>query len=208
MRSRPAAKAAATSFGFFRGFIVSMTKSRLLFGSALMALGLFASPASAIVFVDETAPGLSFNRPLASLTDLSGVGTDVPYGSFGFSVTAEGSYLFRSYALPRDQPWDNFLILYQGSFDPLAPLTNAVVANDDLRDDLSNIGKSGFSFDLTTGVPYVLVTTGFDNDSFGRYANLINGPGQVTSPVPEPETYAMMLAGLALIGFLARRRRA
>lgn len=28
----------------------------------------------------------------------------------------------------------------------------------------------------------------------------------VTSPVPEPETYAMILAGLALIGFTARRR--
>jgi PEP-CTERM motif len=27
-------------------------------------------------------------------------------------------------------------------------------------------------------------------------------------PVPEPETYAMMLAGLGLVGFLARRRRA
>ena len=25
--------------------------------------------------------------------------------------------------------------------------------------------------------------------------------------IPEPETYAMMLAGLALIGFLARRRK-
>jgi hypothetical protein len=28
----------------------------------------------------------------------------------------------------------------------------------------------------------------------------------VTSPVPEPETYAMILAGLGLIGFSVRRR--
>jgi hypothetical protein len=28
-----------------------------------------------------------------------------------------------------------------------------------------------------------------------------------TAPIPEPETYAMMLAGLGLMGFVARRRR-
>lgn len=28
-----------------------------------------------------------------------------------------------------------------------------------------------------------------------------------SSPIPEPETYAMMLAGLGLMGFIARRRR-
>ena len=28
-----------------------------------------------------------------------------------------------------------------------------------------------------------------------------------TSPIPEPETYALMLAGLGLLGFAVRRRR-
>jgi len=32
-------------------------------------------------------------------------------------------------------------------------------------------------------------------------------PGDVAAPVPEPETYAMMLAGLGLLGFAAKRRR-
>jgi Protein of unknown function (DUF642)/PEP-CTERM motif len=31
---------------------------------------------------------------------------------------------------------------------------------------------------------------------------------KLTSPVPEPETYAMMLAGLAGLGFMARRKKA
>ncbi len=38
--------------------------------------------------------------------------------------------------------------------------------------------------------------------SVGKYAI-----AATVTPVPEPETYAMMLAGLAAVGFLARRRQ-
>jgi len=38
-------------------------------------------------------------------------------------------------------------------------------------------------------------------------AHLSYGSFHVTSPVPEPETYAMLLAGLGLMGFVARRRK-
>ena len=40
-------------------------------------------------------------------------------------------------------------------------------------------------------------TVGFDNLQYG-----------VLTAVPEPETYALMLAGLGLVGALARRRKA
>ena len=65
------------------------------------------------------------------------------------------------------------------------------------------------------------------NQTFARYFNVFAGPGEnitkVTfsanqnafetdnhaflAPVPEPETYAMMLAGLGLMGFTASRRK-
>ena len=50
----------------------------------------------------------------------------------------------------------------------------------------------------------------FDNFNFsggsgGSDGN--GGNGGVISPVPEPETYAMLLAGLGLIGFMAYRRK-
>jgi hypothetical protein len=37
----------------------------------------------------------------------------------------------------------------------------------------------------------------------------INNHGQVVvvGTIPEPETYAMLLAGLGLLGFIARRRK-
>jgi hypothetical protein len=38
----------------------------------------------------------------------------------------------------------------------------------------------------------------------------INNRGQVIAnaiPIPEPETYALMLAGLGLVGFMARKKK-
>jgi hypothetical protein len=44
-------------------------------------------------------------------------------------------------------------------------------------------------------------TGGGEDDYFGQFYT-----GGIAMPVPEPETYALMLAGLGLVGFAARRR--
>ena len=73
----------------------------------------------------------------------------------------------------------------------------------------------------TTVNPPVIVTTqvlaGGASLPAGMYSLTVKGTGVtggsasyggniVATPVPEPETYAMMLAGLVAVGFLARRR--
>ncbi|HWA37950.1 MAG TPA: PEP-CTERM sorting domain-containing protein [Burkholderiales bacterium] len=45
------------------------------------------------------------------------------------------------------------------------------------------------------------------NVQAGSKDGLTNAWYTPTSPIPEPETYAMLLAGLGLMGFVARRRR-
>lgn len=46
-----------------------------------------------------------------------------------------------------------------------------------------------------------------NNGAFMNASGEIGSPGAIAAAVPEPETYAMLLAGLALVGTIARRRR-
>lgn len=45
------------------------------------------------------------------------------------------------------------------------------------------------------------------NPVFENWYGFNVGIASVANPVPEPETYALMLAGLSVVGFMARRRR-
>jgi len=58
------------------------------------------------------------------------------------------------------------------------------------------------SDNLAAGDYYVLVSGNLVSDSAGSFGGAV-----MMAPVPEPETYGMMLAGLGVLGFLARRRK-
>jgi hypothetical protein len=74
-----------------------------------------------------------------------------------------------------------------------------------------NFGSTGFGSytvsGLSTGVLYAVNVYGggsMPSGSAGRYDLTLSIP---TAPVPEPETYAMLMAGLGMLGFVARRRK-
>ncbi len=145
-----------------------------------------------------TVGGPTFNRPVAGSPPmtLSLVGTAVSYDFVQFSIATAGVYNFLSLSVS-PAGWDNFTFLYQNSFNPASPLTNVLIGND----DFPTIGRSGFSYNLSPGVNYIFVTTGFSNTDAGTFNNSVTA-------VPEPSTYAMML-GAGLTGMLVwgKRRR-
>jgi hypothetical protein len=65
-------------------------------------------------------------------------------------------------------------------------------------------GSLSLAWTASPAGSYYLNVAGISNGSQG---GIYNGAISVSAPVPEPETYAMLLAGLGAVGFLARRRK-
>ena len=104
-----------------------------------------------------------FNRPDPGTppTTFSTVGTAVRYDVIAIVITTPGIFSFTS-----SSPWDNFGVLYgPGGFNPADPLSNALVANDDLSGT-----NFGFTFNFTVAGTYYLVITSFKNGAEGPYA--------------------------------------
>lgn len=95
--------------------------------------------------------------------------------------------------------------------------TSGALANAPLVFPITDLGtgKSGFAFalDSTQAATAEALAFGANYNPLNRIglsASLIDATGGHETffgvPIPEPETYAMMLAGLGLMGVIARRR--
>jgi hypothetical protein len=61
-------------------------------------------------------------------------------------------------------------------------------------------------YNIPSGAKYLLLGIGADVNMADNQNSAV-GPTQFTTSVPEPESYAMLLAGLGLLGFVACRRK-
>ncbi|MEM9055992.1 MAG: VPLPA-CTERM sorting domain-containing protein [Pseudomonadota bacterium] len=133
-----------------------------------------------------------------------------------FTVDADGLYTIDAFYpgdAANDENLDGYLILYEGSFDPLDGSTGIIADDDDGPGGPTTSQIADVS--LTAGTSYFLVTTAFSDapTTFGQpagvFENTIAGDGNVTlvgAPIPAPA--ALWLLGSALIGLGAARRKA
>lgn len=93
------------------------------------------------------------------------------------------------------------------------PLDNVIYRSTDAS---VTIDKQGFTFAANNGGSSFVLTLYPDNSYFSEFTALgqstVRNSGyfsfvQQTAAVPEPETNAMLLVGLGLFGWLARRRQ-
>lgn len=173
--------------------------------SAAIATLIFAGclagqSASAAVVYERT--GSNLNQPTFTVPYRSG---NFAYDLFSFSVSTAGDY-----TVVTEFNKDGLSILYANTFDSADPEINLIALNDDYPPSGYVSTISGFTSALVTNQNYVLISTGASAERVIDFTTRFDGPGQILAPlaaVPEPETYAMLLAGMAAIGKAVRRRR-
>jgi len=137
--------------------------------------------------VTKTANGFTFGGYNIGATPVENV--------IDFTITAKTGYKF-----------DSMSFLDQGSFTGKGKF----VVNDSFSNmDVANANKVGQTWSFSaTNATSASGTVDYTLQSKLGYAGVSTGGAfsVVTAPVPEPETYAMLLAGLGLMGTIARRR--
>jgi hypothetical protein len=144
------------------------------------------------------SPEFYRNWFVINLTGLTAPVSTLTLTLYSFDVTSPGSYTLWDYGHPITD----------------LPLENSTRV--DIYDDLGTGNSYGsFAYEIGDAQTYRTLTlnsraradlnAAIENQD-AQWA--IGGSFESTAPIPEPETYALMLAGLGVVGWMAQRRKA
>jgi hypothetical protein len=208
-------------------------KAKTLAAAAAMALAAMATPASAVdVYTFNTTDVGAFGAgPYGTIT-LTQDGTSVDFqvdlrSDLNIVTTGnEGSKAVFSFMATgvaagditdiHDASNQSFSVVTPGNYSPFGAFTFGLLCAtncsnggsgggypDPLTFTVANSTLADFAFKSTGGAFFAADVVQINGAATGAI-----GSTTVMTPVPEPETYALMMAGLGVMGFVARRRKA
>ena len=210
-------------------------KSRIAFFSGLLCL-IFATMAQAAVHgsVWINQPTVGANATIAAAAGLGAADAQFDVGAINFNSDTSGYTIGAFLGNPTfssvsagwiaaggaGQTLNNTYFLFTGSLFLNAGANSFVVPHDDgLQLDIAGI--AGFEVDAPgptapVNTPFTVIAPSAGSYNFTMSYGEVLGPPAVLAfivnnvpvgSVPEPESYAMLLAGLGLLGIAARRRK-
>jgi len=129
------------------------------------------------------------------------------------SITSHDSFDYTNFQTQfANVPWfaaDTYIYLYDAPFVPTNPSLNLIAEDDDGYE-----GGSDLQFDLTYNlkkdVPYMALITTFDpEEEIGGTVEIYGPQGSSINMaiIPEPRTYALLIAFLGFMAIAIRRRK-
>jgi len=144
---------------------------------------------------------------ISTITGTAGVDLTLTGATFSQTLSTSGTHVFNEAKFDKN---DNFAGTSGGVYTfSLAPFSSTSNHSDAATLSafkgsgvvhLNLVGKTNSSVTGTSGNTHSLVLPSYDAYAKVTYT--------YATPVPEPETYAMLLAGLGLVGAIARKRKA
>jgi hypothetical protein len=163
-----------------------------------MKLKYFVIPALMSAAFIVSAPAHATTHPLGTLTNTLAPISNTFFGPAGMTFTDDWTFTIgpassvAAFAADLDNKSFFELSVFGAKVIGPSSTINALVVGD------------------TRSIPSIFLAPGnYDFQVFGTTSGTMGGgySGLISAAVPEPETYAMMLAGIGMMGFMVRRRQ-